>query len=450
MDIKQNNTNKYFNMAQIFFEIFLQYICFLGLFLAGIIGIAGKNNDSIKLCLTCIIPVVITYLTRKFIKSYAGFMAINIILPFLYLGFAKNDLEIVMFLICGFAISIKSITVKTAMNRVTESAKDSPVSKSFMETAANNKDYYDTFKINEKMHIAWVIVMIVGYYLGEKNNNALLLYSELVLFVLFILGSVIYNQIRQLNKAFSINMGKSNFPIKRIININLYMTVVVIILMLGFMLLFYNGKYGNFFTIIGGFLFGFFKWIIKGLLFLWGLGPDETSDVGPSKEAVSEDAITTVLDTSNNNAAILNSLFEVVALSLVIALVIFVIYMIFKYAKGFRKSKMDEIDEVEFADSTDSYEHGSFTFKKKESNVKLTNNKAYRKAYKHKVKTKNKKNIESNKNFSDVSYMLPNELSSKLIVSDKEKAMNITKSYEKARYSKEEVTKEEIKYLKSL
>jgi hypothetical protein len=115
-----------------------------------------------------------------------------------------------------------------------------------------------------------------------------------------------------------------------------------------------------------------------------------------------------------------------------------------------RKSKMDEIDEVEFADSTDSYEHGSFTFKKKESNVKLTNNKAYRKAYKHKVKTKRKKNMESNKSFSDVSYMLPNELSSKLIVSDKEKAMNITKSYEKARYSKEEVTKEEIKYLKSL
>ena len=337
------------------------------------------------------------------------------------------------------------------MNRITESANDSPVSKDFamsLNTAAD-EDIYNTYAIKERMHFAWSIVMIISYFLGASAQNQMLLNFSVLLFVLFVILSVIYNQVRELNRLFSINKGKSEFPVNRILSTNAVVTAVIAILMGVFMLFFYYGKYGNIFTIIGSIFIVVFRLILKGILVIWGLGPKNTTSNTSTEESTSEDFVSFSGSSGVDNSAVLNSIFEAVALVLILGLIVLILYFIFKYAKGFGRGKIDEMDEVEFINDKKEVNNKTYSTLRKKAEEKVSNNEAYRRIYKRYVKSY-KKMTKFKKSGLRPNNLMPEDISRKLIIEDEIKANIITESYEKARYSNKVVTKEEIKYLKNL
>lgn len=444
-------TNKRLNFLETFLEIFTQFVVFFAIFAMAIIGIANRPNSDILLCLLCLIPTIILYIVRRKVNNFTVFMIINLIFPCLFVLFARTDLEIVAFFLSGLVISIRSIRIKTAMNKLTELANNSPVSKDFvanLKTAAD-EDLYNSYSIKERMHPAYLLVMFVGYLLGASNENLFLVGLEVFLFVVFVLSSLIYNQVRELNKVIKLNVGKSEFPLNRIINANVTMTFVIALLMGVFMYLFYYGEYGNIFSIIGAFFFAIFKYILKFILMLWGSGEESVTSSSTQEEAVAENDFGFASSTPNENAALFNSIFEAVALVLIVSMLVFVIYLVFKYTKSFKKTKLDEFDEVEFIEEEKLSSDKAYAKLKKEASKKLSNNESYRKLFKRYVKSK-KRTTKFKKNGLKPDKLMPEDISSKLIIEDETKASEITKAYEKARYSKEEVTKDDIKYLKNL
>lgn len=448
---KISKTNKRLNVLETFLEIFTQFVVFFAIEVMAIIGIANRPNTDIVLCLLCIIPTVALYIVRRKVNNFTAFMIINLIFPLASLAFARNDLEIVTFFLATLVISLRSIRIKNAMNKLTELANNSPVSKDFVSNlkSAADEDVYSSSVIKERMHPAYALVMFVGYVLGGSNNNDGLVGLMVLLFVVFVLSSLIYNQVKELNKVIKVNSGKSEFPLNRIINANVTVTFVIALVMAVFMYLFYYGKYGNLFSIIGGFLFAIVKLIIKFILILWGSGGDSTDSASSSDEASSGYDISFAESTPNDNAAIFNAIFEAFALVLVIALAVSVIYLVFKYAKSFKRTKLDEFDEVEFLKEEKISKDKAYETLKKESSKGLSNNDSYRKIFKKYAKSK-KRYTKYKKNGLKPDKLMPGDISSKLIIEDEEKAAKITEAYEKARYSREEVTKEEISYLKKL
>ena len=222
----------------------------------------------------------------------------------------------------------------------------------------------------------------------------------------------------------------------------------VIFMVLG-MLLFYSGKYGNIFqTIVAG-LMAVLKGILWVLLKLLGLGPD--TEYEAESEPFTQEIQTSTKDdlTASAYNPVGNALFEVFALCALIGMFIAIIYAIVKYAKGFRKSLDNDGDEIEYLNKdTEKEQYGIKREKPKETKDK--NNIQYRKLYKKYAKSK--KYMTKNK-LSGVKAnqeMMPDEITKKLITDDETKSKIITESYEKARYSDKEVSKEDIEFLKKL
>jgi len=446
------NTNRLVNRLEISLELLNQFIVFFALFLGGIIGIAKRPNSDFYLCLLVIFPVLILYFVRRKVKNFTLFMALNLAFPIASLFLAKNDIELVVFFLVNLIVVIRSIRIKTAMNKITEAASNAPVSKDFAMSNIEAKDFESitAYEVKERMHIVWALVMIIAYSLGVSNSNGFLIKMELVLFVAFVVLSLVSNQLRELNKVFSVNIGKSEFPVNRIISINTMLTLVIALLMGLFMFLFYYGPYGNIFTILGGFFIVIIREIMKFILMIWGSSKDEGVQPNSNTSLASDDLITFATNENSGNSALLNAAFEVIAMAIIIAVIFFLIYMILKYAKGFRKGKLDEMDEVEFLDESSLLKVKPVKKEKeKHSFFNLSNNQAYRKLYKKYAKSK-KRMTSFKKSGLMADYLYPSEISEKLIVEDEIKAREITKSYEKARYSEEEVTKEELDYLKKV
>ena len=99
----------------------------------------------------------------------------------------------------------------------------------------------------EKLHIAYGIFMVAFYIAGSYKHNNKLMGIQLFLFIAFVICQFFYNQLNELYKIFSINEGKSEFPARRILRINVIMMIVFASFMVIGMLIFYSGKYGNIF-----------------------------------------------------------------------------------------------------------------------------------------------------------------------------------------------------------
>ena len=68
--------------------------------------------------------------------------------------------------------------------------------------------------------------MIGFYILGSYNNNTTLMGIQLFLFVAFVICQFFYGQVSELYKIFAVNEGKSEFPARRILRMNVAMMIV--------------------------------------------------------------------------------------------------------------------------------------------------------------------------------------------------------------------------------
>gem|GEM_PF-158549 len=302
------------------------------------------------------------------------------------------------------------------------------------------------YSVNEKLHIAYGIFMIGFYILGGIEGNSVLMEIQAFLFVMFVLCQFVYNQVSRLYEVFVFNEGKSEFPARRIMGINVLIMIVFGLLLVFGMLIFYHGRYGNIFSMIGMALLAIIKWILKLLLMLRG-DDDTVMDDYIEETTTSPEPVEDEMDVMVNNAAG-NALMEVVAIFLIIGVIILIIVTIVRYASRFRKSLDNDKDEVEYINNDEEKEYKV----KKSVKVKDTKDKAnirYRKLYKKYAKSKKVVTKSKLAGAKVDSHMMPEEITSKLITDDEAKARRITDDYEKARYSNGEVSEEDISFLKN-
>lgn len=428
-------------------EILILCIVYMSMAAGVYIGFAGNAAAGAYRCLIVLIPVLVTYYSRKHIRSYPLFICINIVFVFIAATLSKTDAEFAGYVFVAVAIAAHSIRLKGLYVQKKQYERASEIS--YDVSGRSKDDIQLAVNATEKLHVAYCVFMIGFYILGSHNNNTTLMGIQLFLFIAFVICQFFYGQVSELYKIFAVNEGKSEFPARRILRINMAMMIVFAVFMVLGMLLFYSGKYGNIFqTIVAG-LMAVLKGILWVLLKLLGLGPD--TEYEAESEPFTQEIQTSTKDdlTASAYNPVGNALFEVFALCALIGMFIAIIYAIVKYAKGFRKSLDNDGDEIEYLNKdTEKEQYGIKREKPKETKDK--NNIQYRKLYKKYAKSK--KYMTKNK-LSGVKAnqeMMPDEITKKLITDDETKSKIITESYEKARYSDKEVSKEDIEFLKKL
>ena len=437
---------KHIRNSRMLLEILILCIVYMSMAVGVYTGLAGNDPATSYYCLIVLIPVLVTYFSRKYITNYPLFMVLNIVFVFIAARLSTSDMELAGYVLVAVAIAAHSIRLKNLYVQKKEYERASETS--YDVSGKSRDDMQLAVGANEKLHAAYGIFMIAFYIIGSYKHNDTLMGIQLFLFIAFVICQFFYNQLSELYKIFSVNEGKSEFPARRIIRINVIMMFIFAFFMIMGMLLFYSGKYGNIFQTISAGLMAVLKAILWLLLKLIGRGPDSSGVYEEETTTASEISTKDDLNVVQNNVAA-NALMEVVALVAIIGVLIAIIYAIVKYARRFKRSLNDDVDEVEYLNKdTEKEQYGIKSAKEKELRDK--NNIQYRKLYKKYARSKKYMTKNKLSGVKPDTAMMPDEITKKLITDDEEKSRIITKNYEKARYSDKEVTKEDIEFLKKL
>lgn len=435
---------------RIFLEILIQCVVYMAVITGAYLGVCKKPGNTVYLCFLMLIPVIATYILRKKTKNLTVFIVINVAFMVVAAMLGEADIDKMCYflsvgMVCVHSIRLKTLTVKRneyAVNYNTD----------YDVSGRSEDDKKIALDASEKLHPAYCVVMLAFYIVGNNVESPLLMGIQMVAFIAFILLQVVYNQVKNLENVFFSNEGKSEFPAKRIIVINAIVTTVFIMLMILGMVMFYNGRYGNIFTIIGSLFMVVVKFILKIILTLWR--NDNVQDSTPIVEEESSSDMEVIeddlLEEGYEPSAIMSALFFAIGFTLLIGTIVAIIVMIVKYAGRFKNSVEGDYDEVEFIKESPDKEKHFVKDKDRNKGEKISNNMAYRKLYKKyalskKRNTKGKLSADKPRD-----CMMPEDITRTHIVEDEEVAQRITQVYEKARYSNESVTKDEIDYLKKM
>ena len=81
---------KHIRNSRILLEILILCIVYMSMAVGVYTGLAGNNPDTSYYCLIVLIPVLVTYFSRKYVSSYPLFIFINIVFVFIALSFLKR------------------------------------------------------------------------------------------------------------------------------------------------------------------------------------------------------------------------------------------------------------------------------------------------------------------------------------------------------------------------
>lgn len=82
-------------------EILILCIVYMSMAAGVYIGFAGKAAAGAYRCLIVLIPVLVTYYSRKHIRSYPLFICINIVFVFIAAALSKIGCRIRRLCVCG-------------------------------------------------------------------------------------------------------------------------------------------------------------------------------------------------------------------------------------------------------------------------------------------------------------------------------------------------------------
>ena len=430
--------NKTLYVARSVVELLSQCVVFMAFAAMIILGVVKKSDEYILYATLVTIPVVITFFARKYIKSLFLFVMIHIVLIAAAIMLGRTDAESTAYFVSVFVVCVRSVSVRIANVRKTEYMKESRFSTKTEDV--NDDEKKAVMQTTERMSVVYCIVMIVGSTLGGQNGSTKLVSFESLMFALFIILFLIGNQLKGVNDLFISNTGKSEFPARRITGIN--MATVAVLMIMG-MLLFYRGDGGNIFALMGSILGVVFRPLLKLLLMLMKEN-DEALPQQPTQPINKDDALydeTEIKEYADN--PVMQAVFVAFTVVIITGLMIAVIYVIVRYARKFKESRDDNGDEVEFI-GTGRHERKIRRSKRAVEKTNLAVNMQYRKAFKKAAmldKRKEKMAADS------LVYMQPEDITRNNITSNAATAERITRSYEKARYSDKNISKEELEFM---
>ena len=430
--------NKTLYVARSVVELLSQCVVFMAFAAMIILGVAKKSDEYILYAIPVTIPVVITFFARRYIKSLFLFVTIHIVLIAAAIMLGRTDAESTAYFVSVFVVCVRSVSV-----RKTEYMKESRFSTKTEDV--NDDEKKAVMQTTERMSVVYCIVMIVGSTLGGQNGSTKLVSFESLMFALFIILCLIGNQLKGVNDLFISNTGKSEFPARRITGINMVTAAVVAVLMIMGMLLFYRGDGGNIFALMGSILGVVFRPLLKLLLMLMKEN-DEALPQQPTQPINKDDALydeTEIKDYADN--PVMQAVFVAFTVVIITGLLIAAIYVVVRYARKFKESRDDNGDEVEFI-GTGRHERKIRRYKHAVEKTNLAVNMQYRKAFKKAAmpdKRKRKEKMAAN----SLVYMQPADITRNNITSNAATAEKITRSYEKARYSDKNISKEELEFM---
>lgn len=419
-------------------EILIQCITFSAVTVAAYFGAVGKPDEQLYTCFYIVVPVVISYFLRKYINNFNLFIFSNICLVLLGIIVGSGTDEkvfnaLIMTAFCGYSIKIKN-----SAQQAYDSKKEQ-----ILESGKNitENEALSLMAQTERVPMAMVAVIIVGYFVGVLSHRIIIMNMEVIFCIMFIVLQILYNNMSKINQVFILNSGKTEFPARQLKNVNSFMTVAAIILILVGMLIFYNGEYGNIFAIMGSIGASIAKIFGRIFLFILGLFGKESDNI-PQEPPKEPDAGQLIGGEAYQPSAVMTALIQVFVFVLVIGIIIGLIYCLRVYVRNFNRVRKLGTDKIEYIKP--EYKKSSISNDRKLKNVSLSKEeKSVRKLYKAKV-------LKGTKGKLPDTTSTPIRLTKDTITGDDDKAMKITGIYEKARYSQEKITEEEINIMKNL
>lgn len=422
-----------------FIEMLEQCIVFLAAIYIFYFGLFKMDNIAILYGLWVPAVAILAFAARKWVQKIQLFILSNIFIFIIAYLFSLSDEMILSNMIMALVISLYSIKLKNhKISLITD--QDMPIRDGYTAAQAKEKAL-KSILISEAVPIYAVAVMIIGYVAGSIQNIEVLMMTEAFLSIFFVLLVLIHNNANYMYRIFQLNKDKADFPAGQLKYVNKYVNIISIVLIMISMLAFYNGKYGNMFSLVQSGTYQIIRLVVRAFLFLLSLGGGNSEIKEPIEEK--KDSLDSLDGTEleYTDSPILEAIAEAVGFLLLLAIVAGIVYMVVHYIKNFNRTKKQGFDVVEFVKPKEEKEYVNKNFAK--NNYKESKSvKSVRKIYKMAVLKGTKGNIP---NLSS----LPSKLTKDNITEDEIKAETITQIYEKARYSEEKVTEEETNLIKN-
>lgn len=439
----KRSENKTIHSIRTVVELLSQCVVFMAFSAAIILGVVKKPGSYLAYAVLIVIPVVAVYFARKYIKSLFLFIVVHAVFLVISVILGNTQAESTAYFVSVLAVCIRSISIRMANVRKTEYMNESMFSTKTEDVSEDEKKA--VMQTTEHMSVLYGIVMIVGSTIGGQNGSTRLVSFEAVMFILFVILFLAGNQLKGLSDLFISNTGKSEFPAHRITGINMIVILAVSGLMLIGMLLFYRGESGNIFTMIGAVLGFLFKPLLKLLLIIMHEKDESLPEQDTTTPTTDDDGSYVNMDAQQfDDNPVMQSVFMAFTVVVIVVLAAVVVYLIIKYARKFKESRDENGDKVEFIGES-RQERKIKRQKNKSYSPEIQINEQFRRAFKKAAVSK-----ESRKNEglnTKLNYMQPEDITIKRITDDKEAAGRITESYEKARYSDKNISKEELEFM---
>lgn len=421
-------------------EALLQIVVFVSLTSALAALLYPNDGFLLYKCFLIVVPVVLGNMSRKYIHKFKLFVFVHILMIIAAVSVSSNDSELAVNVISvvvyvAYSIRLKNFAIQTQLSAASTTMLDSEVEK---EAALRS------LVEGEKVSLYCAVCMIIGYFAAYYKGNSVVMELEIALCIIFVVLQIIYGNVLSLYQVFRINKDKTNFPAIQMKKVTAFVTITVTAMILLGMMVFYNGEYGNIFTLVKNGLYSVAKFFVRLLLmFLGAFGKNakETPVEETTKEAETEEPETTIFEDADGSD-FMEALAEAFGLVLIIACIIGIIYVVREYIKNFNSAKKigrDYIENVKPKEDSEVVEKPVIVNQRKETKSE----KNVRKIYKRLVLKGNKGKAP------DVSHT-PDRLTTDNITDDKALADEITYIYEKARYSNENVSKSDIDKMKQL
>lgn len=402
-------------ITRIVLEMLVQCLLFFSILVTVYFGIIKVPLSHIYK-LFYVIPVTIAaYFARRVIKSVGLFIAVHglFLVGAVFVGGSDNE---------SFVITLVTLVI-------------------CLVSFAFRKRRDETGR--EKIPIAIVAIFLAECYTGYASNNSMVMEFAVWFAVAYVIVYMLYMNALRLEELCFMNSGTANFPRKRIYGTNIViMTFASVAVFIG-MAAFYSGPMGNIFVIMKNAFLRFLGWLLSLLLKDDGSDSSQIATELMIPESTTEDSTERqIQDPPGALKDFLNALLILIAIVIIIVAVIFIIKAVRKALAYVGNMRSTEADIIEAVDD-DTAETVETVRKSRNNDISDTDlNLKVRKLYRKRVKSVKKVKGEP------ADTALPKDITQ--MFAEGEAADTVTEIYEKARYSNETVTKEEVEAVKNV
>lgn len=388
-------------------EVVMQALVFFIILLMLYAFVSTRDISIVTCLLVSVLPVFVLYIARRHVHNGVILFMIHICAAaFIYI-MGSTPAEKVVHIIAGAVLIIFSVSLSVKVQKDNQ----------------------------EKMPIGLISVFIVAVILGNYLESHSITLAGMYCGEVYIILQVVYHNFSNVNDFIMMNRDRTTLPVKQMITVNSFIMAILATLCIGVTLLFSNSYVNKMLHSVGLLMKDAVLSVLRFFFSLLNYKEEESVITEP----IEENGLTELQALAQDSASsdIINGILTIFGIVLVTLVVILIIAGLVRLIKTMGSSRSGE-DVKEFILIKERKEF-RIRQKKKADREKSTNAKA-RKIYKS-IVTKNAARCGNKINDS----MVPADISKLYINGDQNLATDI---YEKARYSNQQVTQQEVEALK--